>query len=455
MAPLSLQHVNNILPKLFEAANTAHIHDFAFVKELDKVNKTNNINNLGLTTPYGTTENAAAFGMSENGSIQPGTEQEYIQTVAGLRNLWISINVKGSVMRTLPSKVLEVKRQNPTLDEKQINRLATNYAVRDLVDSTMISFANYRDYFACQGTDKSEIGVVTALPGAGNVQFNWNTTAQGNRMFFKNMPVQFFSPGGAQRVGGYAAGVDKSIVDQKPNKSGSVAATAVVHFNALPNDLAVGDTVHLYGGYATNPQGFLAYVNDTGNVKGTARSAYPEALESPIVRVNNAVLTPLHFREAGGYIEGKRGYNQDLNTRIFMNKALVYAWANHIFNTAGALTPFTRRISGTDRVEKYDPSIDETGLEWEGKKIMKDKHVPPAQFFMINFSTFRRIIQTPVKPYEYDDGVYMKNTMDSVGLIKDEKQATIFCEENFDCVMPSANARGEGFAFDARQVDQP
>lgn len=454
-APYSLTQVNTILPQLFNDGIKAYEHDYAFLNDLEKAQKSRRINNKGVITPMLTVENNAAFGMGENTSIQQGTPNEYITTSVGLRNIWISFFITGMVMRTMKDYILQIKRNSPAMMDGEVKRLATNYAMRDLVASTLENLHNWRAFFACQGSAKSEIAVITGLPGGNNVTFAWGTTKQGNRVLTKNLSVQFHAPGGAQRVAGYAAGTTSSTIDIEPDKSGALAATAAAHFDALPTNLAIGDTVHLVNGFATNPQGYLSYVDDTGDVNGTQRSLFARGLSSVVVRGAAANISPLHLRKAASQIEGKVGYNQKVESRIYLGKALFYEWGNHIYNQGGYLTAFNRQIDGTKRTESYDPSINNEGIMWEGKRIKKEKHIPPGDFFMPNFATWEIKQQTPCGLYEYDDGQILKNVNDATGLFKDQKQGTIFCEENFNCRLPAANARGEGFTFDATMVELP
>src|SRR5262245_6482919 len=211
-ATLSTTVINAILPKLIEDGRNLIVAQSRFFQEMDKVKKTNKINPGGAYTPYQVSENNTAFGVAEGGPILTGAAPEYAMGVVQLRQHWSSMNWTGSVER-ISNEVLTQFRAEPTyegrsiahLTNNQLTRLAQNEAVRQVVDSTLKMYARRENFFALQGTDKSAIGVLTANVATVNLQFSWDTTLMGNRLFSKDQQIQIFSPGGVQRVAGLAA----------------------------------------------------------------------------------------------------------------------------------------------------------------------------------------------------------------------------------------------------------
>jgi len=446
---LSTASINAILPKLIEEGRNLIVAQSRFFQEMNKVKTTNNINPGGLNTPFQTSENNTAFGVAEGGPILTGAAPDFVLGVATLRQHWSSMNWTGALER-IANRVLTQFRAEPTyegrsianLSNNQLTRLAQNEAVRILVDSTLKMYGRRENYFALQGTDKSAIGVLTATPATVNCQFSWDTTLQGNRMFAKDQQIQFFSPGGVQRVAGVAA-TGSSIFNTVASVDDSAASGAtgpVVLTLAAPTDAVAGDTVVFRNSFGLMPQGFIYYVDDAGNYKNIPRSTNPKIFSSVINRqTGSPSISPAVIRETLSLMESKMGYGVSFNLQIWMNKTQYFNWESQVYQS-----PFVRNI-GPDKVSKLDMSVGE--LYWDGHKFMTDPDVPPGHVDFINFLTWRKIVQTPTQPYQFDSGSYVINPLNSFGERLDSRQSTIFSEYNWDCEDPRSNGRIEGLAF--------
>lgn len=470
MAVLDLAKVNDLFPKILEKTVRNQRYQSRFLKEINRaVEKISYNNPLGSNTPYVTSENATLFGVSEGGQILNGAPVEYTQAQIDIRKMWKSAGFTGDVERQLDSKTAEIAVEKPELrgNFEELNRMAHNRLVRDLVFSTLNLYAHHENYFALQGTDKSTVGVVTELPGtlgAGNVGFAWASTSQGNRIFEKNQRIQFYdSAAPTPRTTGMAADAGSyfSTVDTKPDHRASTnAATGTTHFTNLPTNLAVGDTAHFQNSYGALPQGFVHYVDDSGNFKNIARSTDYERFASVMDRrTGSPNLTPLILHENESFLEGKVGYDMPFVCKIVMNKAQRFVYTAQLYNTQAGFS-YTRFIDtqkAGGRVDKYDPSVNtkEEALAFGDKEIIIDEHVPPGEVFFVNFASWRKYVRTEVRPYAFDSGSYIINPIDQYGVRLDQRMFTIFSEYNWDCMNPITNSRITGLAFNAQHVRQP
>lgn len=440
----STSQINGILPKLIEEGRNLQVAQSRFFQEMDKVQKINKVNPAGLFTPYTISENNTAFGVGEGGPILPGSAPEHAMGVTNLRQHWSSMAFTGSLERIQNQYLTEMRRDPRWAGQSQPRLLAIagNKAVTDLVKSTLQMYGRRENFFALQGTDKSAIGIITGLPGGNVVQFSWDTTNQGNRLFDKDQQIQVFSPGGVQRVTGLvSAGSSLFNTVLSVDKTASSGATGPVTFvEAPPTNAAVGDTVVFRNSFGLMPQGFIHYVDDTGSFKGILRSTNPAIFSSVITRLSGSPsIGPSHIREQLSQMESKMGYGVAFSMQIWMNKTNYFNWETQVYNS-----PFTRFI-GPDKVQKVDLSVGR--LQWDGHEFMTDPDVPPSHVDFINMLTWRKLTQTAVQPYQFDSGSYVVNPINSFGERLDQRQATLFSEYNWDCVDPRSNGRIEGTAF--------
>jgi hypothetical protein len=449
MATYSTTNINATLPKVIERGVNMKVAQSRFKRELDKVQTINNVNPSGLNSPYTVSENNTAFAVAEGGPILSGSAPEYALGVVQLRQHWSSMVWTGALER-IQNQYLTQLQRDPRYEGRPLASLmkgAGNLAVRDLAFSTLKMYGRRENFFALQGTEKSAIGVVTGLPGSNVAQFSWDTTKQGNRLFDKDQWIQFFSPGGVQRVGGLpSAGSSKySTVSTAVDKTPASGATGPVQFDLLPSDVAVGDTAVFRNSYGLMPEGFIFYVDDTGSFKGIARSTDPAQFASVITRLSGSpTIAPSHFREQLSQMESKMGYGVPLAVQIWLNKTQYYNFESQIYTT-----PFIRNLNA-GQAEKIDMAAPQ--MVWDGRELMKDSDVPPGDVDFINMLTWRKVQQTALQAYEFDGGTLVKNVYNSYGEPLDTKQSTIFSEYNWDCVDPRSNGRIEGFAFNRIHV---
>src|ERR1051325_1651514 len=283
---LQISTINATLPKLIDEGRNLQVAQSRFYQEMNKVKEMNKINPGGVYTPYTVAENSTAFAVAEGGPILSGAQPEYAMGVATLRQHWASRVWPGAV-GPIANQFLTQFRSDPnyegrslaSLSPTQLNKFANNLAVKALVISTLKMYARRENFFAVQGNDQSATGIVTSIAGIGAepIQFSWDTTNQGNRLFAKNQQIQFFDPGGVQRVGGLATvGSSKYNVVLSVDKTpASGDEGPVVFAEAPPTDVDVGDTAVFRNSYGLMPQGFIHYIDDTGTFKGITRSDNP------------------------------------------------------------------------------------------------------------------------------------------------------------------------------------
>jgi hypothetical protein len=451
---ISTTTINGILPTLIERGRNLKVAQSRFFQEMDKVKKINRMNPGGLYTPYQTAENNTAFAVAEGGPILSGAAPEYTMGVTQLRQHWASMAWTGALERIKNEFLTEVA-QDPQFVGESMPRLmqrAGNRAVGAAITSALKMYARRENFFALQGTDKSAIGVVTALPGGNVVRFSWTSTNQGNRLFDVGQQVQFFSPGGVQRTAGLAT-VGSSLYSTVTavDKTAGSAATGPVTFDDAPDvgagatELQVGDTAVFRNAYGLMPQGFIHYVDDAGTFKGITRSTAPDIFNSVITRLSGSpTISPAHIREQLSRMESAMGYDVPNDVQIWWSKTQGYNFESQIYTT-----PFTRQIDA-GKVGRVDLAPGE--MYWDGRKIRRDPDVPPGHVNFINFMTWRKVTQTPLQPYEFDGGSFVVNPINSYGERLDQRQSTIFSEYNWDCDDPRSNGRIEGASFDAAHV---
>lgn len=470
MADANISQMSALMPKMVGAAVRTKKFQSRFLNEIeDAAKKVQYMGLHGNNTSYVTQENETLFSVAEGGQILNGAPVEYAQTTMDIRKMWKSASFTGDVERQLDANIVKIEREKPGLrgNFDELNRMAHNRLVQDLVFSTLRLYAHHENYFALQGTDKSTIGVVTSVISGGQdaeAGFSWSSTAQGNRIFAKNQRIQFYNGSGTtQRTGGLVASEGKffSTVDQKVNKQASVNAVAGrVHFDQLPSDLAIGDTAHFVNSYGALPQGFTHYIDDQGSFKGQVRADNPEQFSSVVTRLTGSPdLTPMLLEEQRSFLEGKAGYGMPMVGKIVLNKAQKFNYYMQSYD-AGNTFQTLRYVDATKnggRIEKYDPSINSSdeALKFGDWEVLSDEHMPPSEVFFVNFASWRKYVRTPVKPYSFDSGSYFINPIDQYGLRLDARMFTIFSEYNWDCVDPTSNSRITGLAFNSAHVAQP
>jgi hypothetical protein len=467
---IDIATVNNLFPKILGKTVRERVFQSRYLKEINAAaEQVAYLNPAGLNSQFVANENATLFSVAEGGPILNGAPVEYLAGTVDIRKMWKSGGFTGDVQRQLDKNIAEIEVSKPDLrgNFDELNRIGHNRLVRDLIFSTLQLYAHHENYFALQGTDKSPIGVVTALPGtvgAGNVGFSWLSTPQGNRVFEKNQRIQFYDSASTnQRVGALAssAGSYFSTVNAKPDhRAATNSVNGTVPFDQIPSDLAVADTAHFQNTYGMLPTGFLHYVDDAGSYKGNVRATNPDLFASLVDRrTGSPNLTPLILFENESLLEGKVGYNMPFMTKIAMNKAQRFVYTSQLYNTdAGfAYTRFIDAGKNGGRIDKYDPSVNtkESALMFGDKEIIVDEHVPPSEVFFINFASWRKYVRTEVQAYQFDSGNYIINPIDAYGQRLDQRMFTIFSEYNWDCTNPLTNSRITGLGFNAAHVAQP
>lgn len=470
MADANIGQMSALMPTMISRTVRTKKFDSRFLREIERAaEKVQYLNSNGNKMSFVTQENESLFSVAEGGQILQGAPVEYAQTTMDIRKMWKSASFTGDVERQLDNNIARIEMEKPALRGNfgELNRMAHNRLVQDLVWSTLRLYAHHENYFALQGTDKSTIGVVTALPGTlgtGNVGFSWSSTSQGNRIFAKNQRIEFRDGAGVtQRTTGLAAssGSYFSTVDTKVNKQASVNATnGTVHFDQLPSNLQIGDTAHFQNSYGALPQGFTHYIDDQGSFKGQTRATNPEQFSSVVTRLTGSPnLTPMILTEQGSFLEGKVGYDMPVVAKIVVNKAQKFQYYSQVYAQGNAFTQLRYVETSKDggRINKYDPSINtsDEALKFGDWEVLSDEHMPPAEVFFVNFASWKKYVRTPVKPYAFDSGSYFINPIDQYGVRLDARMFTIFSEYNWDCIDPTSNSRITGLAFNSAHVAQP
>ena len=439
MGQLDIATITGILPKLIEGGGIRPIAQSRFLREINKAKETMMINPGGLYTPYAVSENYGAFGVAEGGPILAGNAPQYTLAQAQIRQLWKSMNWTGGVERIQNTYLTKLK-QDPKysgLGQDKLNQVAMNFAVRDTVFSTFKEYARMENFFALQGGDNSAIGVVTAADaGAKTVTFDGDTTAMGNRLFNLGMQIEFRSDAGVLRDTTAAYFTVDQVVTHD--------VTGVVHFSVGGADIVAGDTAHFRNSYAKLPTGVPEYVDDAGDFKGVTRADFPEIFESVMIRhTNSPTIAPLHVREQLSYVQSKVGYDVPLHLMMWMCKTQRFNWESFVYNS------LIRQVAA-DRVRLADYAVNE--FEWDGMALNQDVDVPPDSLYLLNMTTWRKIVQTALQAYRFNSGDLVVNVINSNGEYTDAKQSTIFSESNWDCEDARTNSIQSGFAFNYRHI---
>lgn len=441
MSQLQASVITGILPKIIDEGKNNIVAQSRFLKEINKAKAKNNINPNDRYQPFTVDENNTGFGVVEGGAILGGQSPEYAMTQIGLRSHWASMNWTGSVER-IKDKYLTKLQRDPRYESHSLQdlaKIARNFAVRDLVFSTLKMYARRENFFALQGGDNSAIGTVTAAnSGTDIATFDPATTSSGNRLFGKGQQIEFRSPAGALRDANITAGY--MTVDQRVVKD----SAGQVHFDALGTDVAIGDTAHLRNSYGAMPVGVPFYVDDAGEYKGLARSTNPEIFSS--VRIRNTgspTIGPIHVRELLTKMQSKMGYDIPMELVFWLNKCQLFNWETGVY---GALI----RQAGAGEVQKADLAIDE--VAWGGRRFNIDVDVPPDALDALNMATWGKTTQTELQAYEFDSGSLVVNVVNSEGQRLDAKQTTIFSEYNWDCDDPRSNGISDGFAYNVDYI---
>jgi hypothetical protein len=439
MAVNQIAVINDILPKLIEDGQNLVVAQARFLKEINKVRQTNKINPTGLYKPYTVDENNTGYGVAEGGPMLPGGTPEYAMTNVGLRAHWATMQWTGQLERIKNQFLTELKR-NPEYEQysdKQLIAIARNFAIRDQVHSTLKMYARRENFFALQGGANSAIGVVTSIAdiATDDLYFDPATTSIGNRMFGKGQQIEFRDGAGVRRDLELAAGY--GTVNARVVKGG----TGKVQFDDIDQNIIVGDTAHLRNSYALMPEGVPAYVDDTGNFRGVARSTNPDVFSSVMLRLTGApAIGPAVIRELMSKMESKMGYGISLDFKFWMNKTQKFNWESYVYNTLV-------RMVDASGVANADLSVDE--VSWQGRQFNIDVDVPPDSVYALNMMSWSQIIQTPMQPYPFDAGTFVKSMMDSDGNVLDSRMSVIFGEKNWVCDDARSNGIVSGLAFNS------
>lgn len=437
MSQNTISVINDILPKLIADGQNLVVAQARFLQVINKARKTNRINPTGIYKPFTVEENNTGYGVAEGGPILPGGHPEYVMSNAGLRQHWATMEWTGQLER-IKNDFLTQLRRNPEYEqynENQLVGIARNFAIRDQVHSTLKMYARRENFWALQGTSSSAIGVVTSVAdiATNKLYFDWNTTSIGNRMFGKGQQVEFRDGGGVLRNLELATGYGSV------NAHVSRVATGPVQFDDIDQNIVVGDTAHLRNSYQLMPEGVLEYVNDTGNFRGVARSTNPDIFSSVMLRLVGApAFTPSVLRELDSKMQSKMGYNIPFDGQYWMNKAQLYNFETYVYAT------LIRQVDASG-VDSADLSVDE--VKWKGKTFNIDVDVPPDSVFKLNMLSWENIVQTPMQPYPFDAGTYVKSLYNSDGQVLDARMSVIFGEHNWLLNDPRSAGIVSGLAF--------
>lgn len=437
MAINNIAVVNDILPKLIADGQNGIVAQSRFLKEINKARENNKINPTGLYKPYTIDENNTGYGVAEGGPILPGGRPEYAMTNVGLRAHWATLEWTGQLERVKDQFLTQLKRNKEydQYNDTQLSNIARNFAIRDQVQSTMKMYARRENFYALQGAANSAIGVVTSIAdiATNKLYFDWASTSVGNRMFGKGQQVEFRDGAGVLRNLELAAGYGS--VSTRVAKT----STGAVQFDDIDQNIAVGDTAHLRNSYALMPEGVPTYIDDTGNFRGIARSTNPDVFSSVMVRLTGSPsVTPAVFRELLSKMQSKMGYDVPFELTYWMNKTQLFNFETYAYST------IVRQVDAS-AVRNADLSIDE--VSWGGRKFNIDVDVPPDQIDALNMATWENIVQTPMQPYPFDSGQYVKSLINSDGQYLDSRMSVVFGEHNWVCNDPRSNGIVTGLAF--------
>lgn len=429
--------INDILPKLIMDGQNLVVAQARFLREINKVRETNKINPTGIYKPYTIDENNTGYGVAEGGPMLPGGRPEYVMSNVGLRCHWATMEWTGQLERIKDQFLTQLKRNKEyeNYTDNQLVNIARNFAIRDQAHSTLKMWARRENFWALQGGANSAIGVVTSIAdiATDKLYFDWNSTSIGNRMFGKGQQIEFRDGAGVLRNLELAAGYG--------TVSTRVARTSVgaVQFDDIDQNIAVGDTAHLRNSYALMPEGVPAYVDDTGNFRGVARTVNPDIFSSVMLRlVGSPTISPAVIRELLTKMQSKMGYDVPLELVFWMNKAQYYNWESYVYST------LIRQVDA-GQVKNADLSVNE--VSWDGRKFNLDVDVPPDQVDALGMLSWEHIVQTPMQPYPFDAGTFVKTMINTSGQFLDARMSVIFGEHNWVSDDPRVNGIVSGLAF--------
>ncbi len=429
--------INDILPKLIADGQNLVVAQSRFLKEMNKVRETNKINPTGLYKPYTIDENNTGYGVEEGGPMLTGGHPEYSMTNVNIRQHWATMEWTGQLERIKDQFLTQLKRdaQYEAYSDKQLISIARNFAIRDQVHSTLKMYARRENFFALQGASNSAIGVVTDITdiATDDLYFDWTTTSIGNRMFGKGQQIEFRDNAGVLRDSELARGY--GIIDTRVVRS----STGKVQFDDIDQNIIVGDTAHLRNSYSLMPEGVLTYVDDSGNFRGVARSVNPDIFSSVMLRTTGSpAFTPAILRELESKMQSKMGYDVPFEVNYWMNKTQEYNFETYVYST------LIRQVDASE-VKKADLSVGKA--QWKGREFDIDVDVPPDSVFALNMMSWEHIVQTPMQPYAFDSGFYVKNVINSDGQVLDARMSVVFGEHNWVLNDPRSNGIVSGLAF--------
>lgn len=437
MALNNIAVINDILPKLINEGQNNIVAQSRFLQRINKVRETNKINPTGLYKPFTIDENNTGYGVAEGGPILPGGRPEYTMTNVGLRAHWATLEWTGQLERVKDQFLTQLKRNKEyeNYNDTQLSNIARNFAIKDQVESTLKMYARRENFYALQGATNSAIGVVTSIADIATnaLYFDWATTSIGNRMFGKGQQVEFRDGAGVLRDVDLAAGY--GTVNTR------VARTSVgkVQFDDVDQNIQVGDTAHLRNSYALMPEGVSTYVDDTGTFRGVARSVNPDIFSSVMLReVGNPAFTPSILRELDSKMQSKMGYDVPFTIEYWMTKAQLFNFETFVYDS------LVRQVDAS-AVRNADLSVNE--VSWNGKKFNIDVDVAPDSVLALNMMSWQNIVQTPMQPYPFDAGTFVKSLMNSEGQVLDSRMSVVFGEHNWVLDDPRSNGIASGMAF--------
>jgi len=467
-----------LMVEILEDLRQHHVLECKFETRMRQSQESMRWNPRGILSPYTASLDYTHFGMSEQGVIQNGGSNEYVQLKQTMRQIWKTVSITGELQRLRDQEFVSLKEEygQEIPDQGQLMSLATNNALEYILKQAGQVFGRLKNYYAINGNDSSAIGVITGMPGGTDIEFDWTTTDIGNRMLREGMKVQFYDTSLGQlrrNSANYASprteSEQYSVVDAMvdPRASVNIANNGLVSFDVLPvnnnagaaNALVAGDTVHILQGYGAMPQGFLYWVSDTGSLNGESgpitRSDYPDSF-IPVIQNNSpgTANTPLLMAAMESYLRGAVADGEPINTEIWMNKAQTFEYVKFGLNSAGGdgnafnVQRFTDLVPPT----KVDVGVPHAGLSFNNIRIEEDVDVPPSKVLWIDWLGWMVDVETPETIYEYHQNQQLYQAHNSYGEPIDAKQATLFTQYNYRCTKFKTQGYQEDLSFNADQI---
>jgi hypothetical protein len=462
-----------LMVKILDDLRNQHVLECKFEQRMRQVQTNNNWNTSGIISPYASLLDHSHFAVPEQGAILSGGSNEYINLKQTMRSIWKTVNITGELERIQSQQFTAVKEEYGlnTPDLGMLQSLAKGRAIETIFRNAMATYCRIKNYYALQGTDASPIGVVTGAPAGLVVPFAWSGAGAGdigNRMFQKNMQIQFYDTSAAalrNQSADYAAprtassqySVVSAIVDRRA--SVNVSNSGAVTFDVLPTvALAAGDTAYVRQGYGAMPQGFLHWVSDTGNLLGesgaVARSTNPEVFCSTIQ--NNSASTdntPSLMLEMESYLRGRIAANEPINLEIWMNKAQAFKYAKFGLNSQSSSFN-VQRFQDVKALPNIDVGVPMSGNSFNNIKIEVDVDVPPSKNLWIDWLGWMTDVQTPDTIYEFHQNQQMYQSQNVYGEPIDAKQVTFFSQYNYRCTRFKTQGYQDDLSFDAAHIAQ-